>query len=183
MSESAGSRHAADDALLAARAAELGRAPDAGRRDGSVDMLVLRVAGQQVAVPVADVRAVRPPGPLAQVPGTDAVLAGLVGGHGEVLAVASLAGLLGLTSTVPAHEQWVAVLDHPTAPLGLLADDAVDIVTVGTAGGAEPADPGGLVASILRDGSLVLRTDAVLRDPRLTLTSAEPTKELPWHDA
>ena len=168
----------ADDVVLAERARALARPPEEAVPDDTVDLLVLTVGGQAVAVPVRDVSEVRPPGPLAEIPGSNGVLTGLAGHHGDVLAVASLAALLGLVAAVPEQEQWVAVLHHPTAPLGLLADAAVDIVPATRAEMTSPSEPDGLVAAVLPDGTVVLRTDALLRDPRLMLTPNHPTEEL-----
>jgi chemotaxis signal transduction protein len=174
-------RAAADElALLAARAAELARPLDTQQDDDTLDLLVLAVGAQRVAVAVEDVREVRPPGPVAQVPGSNAALAGVVGGRGEALAVATVAALLGLPPTEPLDEQWVIVLDHRTAPLGLLADTAEGIVTVGREELSAPTDPGGLTRALLRDGAVVLDTAAVLRDPRLSLASPISTEEPLW---
>lgn len=173
----------ADLALLAARAAELARPLDEHRGDETLDLLVVAVGSQQVALTLADVREVRPPGPVAQVPGSHGALAGVVGGHGDALVVAALADLLGLAATLPAHEQWVVVLHHRLAPLGLLADTALDIVTVGRGELSAPTDPGGLTSALLPGGAVVLDTAVLLRDPRLSLTPPDPTEEPPWHEA
>lgn len=162
--------------VLAARAAELSR-PAADQQEESLTVLVLEVCGQQVAVPVTDVREVQPPGHVAQLPGSSATLPGLTGGRGEPLAVASLSALLGLTSAVPHEQQWVAVLEHPTAPLGLLADALVDVVPLPRTSLTPPTDPGGLVSALVRDGPIVLSADALLRDPRLSFDPPTPAEE------
>lgn len=163
-------------ATLQARAVELAR-PVQEAQDGQLTLLVLEVGGQQVALPVDQLREVRPPSPVTTVPGSNAVLAGLVGGRGAGLAAVSLAGLLGRVAAVPQDEQWVAVLDHPTTPLGLLADAAIDIVSVDGDALSLPAGAGELVAAIVPGGALLLAAAAVLRDPRLSLDPLDPTKE------
>lgn len=169
-----------DGVLLAARAAELAR-PLAERQDGdTVDLLVVTAGGQQVAIPIGSVREVLPPGPVAQLPGSPGALTGLVGGHGDALAVAALAALLGLPGSVPPDQQWVIVLDHASAPLGLLADTTVDIVTVSRQELSAPAESGGLVNALLPGGDLVLDPAVLLRDPRLSLMPPDPTKEPSW---
>lgn len=164
------------------RAAELARPLHAQSAAGTLDLLVVAVGGQQVAVPLHDVREVRPPGPTARVPGSSGVLTGVVGGYSDALAVAPLAALLGLPVAVTGAEQWVIVLDHPTAPLGLLADAALDVVTVGQEELSAPTDPGGLTRALLPGGAVVLDTAALLRDPRLSLPLHDQTEEPPWHD-
>lgn len=174
MSATAAAREAA---TLHARAVELARPLDDDAQDGRLALLVLEVGGQQVALPVADLREVRPPSPVTPVPGGSSVLAGLVGGRGAGLAAVSLAALLGRSAAVALDEQWVAVLDHPTAPLGLLADAAVDIVTVDSSTLSLPTGAGELVTALLPGGALLLDAAALLRDPRLSLDPLDPTKE------
>lgn len=167
-------------AVLAARAAELAR-PLQDEQDGStVELVLVALEGQQVAIPLRDVREVRPPGPVAQVPGSSVALAGVVAGHGEALAVASLASLLELPSALPSDEQWLVVLDHRTAPLGLLVDAVLDILAADPAELALPSDAHGLITAALPDGAVLLDASAVLRDPRLFLTPPESTKEPSW---
>lgn len=169
---------AADGAsLLAARAAALGRPLETERDGEAVDLLVLTVGGQHVAIRVEDLREVRPPGPLTRVPGTGAALVGVLGGHGEPLAVAGLGRLLGLTPAVGVHQQWVAVLEDPVAPLGLLADTADDVVTVAGSDLVAPAESGGLVAAVAPGGVFLLDTAALLRNARLFLHPPDPTEE------
>lgn len=167
--------------LLLARAVELARpvADDAG--DRTVDLLVLRVGDQRVAVPLEGVREVRPPSPLARLPGCTDVLVGLVGGSGEALAVAALAGLLAIPGAAPPDRQWVAVLHHPPAPLGLLADTADDILTVGRDELSAPPESHALVTALAPDGTFVLDLVALLRDSRLSLHAHHPTQEHSWH--
>lgn len=167
-------------AVLAVRAAELARPLDGEQETDTLELLLVTAGAQQVAIPVQDVREVRPPGPVAQVPGSTGALVGVVGGHGEPLAVASLTALLGLPLTLLAAEQWLLVLDHPRAPLGLLADAALDVVRVGQAELSAPTDPGGLTRALLPGGAVVLDTVALLRDPRLSIPVPDQTEESPW---
>lgn len=166
-------------AQLALRAAALAQ-PVEHRQDGSLDLLLLSVADQQVAVPIGDLREVRPPERVTPVPGSSALLPGLLGGPGGGLAAVSLAALLGLDGALPADQQWSAVLDDPRSPVGLLADQALDITTAHPDELIPTSAGGGLVAALLPSGALVLATAEVLRDPRLSLDPLDPldpTKE------
>lgn len=169
--------------LLARRARELARPLDDQQDRSTLDLLLVAVGEQQVALAVQDVREVRPPGTVSQVPGGEGPLVGLAGGHGDALAVAALSHLLALPDTGPADEQWVVVLDHSTAPLGLLVDAAVDIVTVEQTELRPPSEPGVLIRALLPQGALVLDTSALLRDPRLSLRPPDPTEEPLWPHA
>lgn len=168
--------------LLAARATALARPVDELQDQDALELLLLAVGQQRVALPVEAVLEVRTPGPVAQVPGSNGVLVGLVSEHGDPLAVASLDALLELPSSARPEDQWVVVLDHPTALLGLLVDLAVDIITVQHNALTVPAQPDGLVRALLPDGTLLLEAAALLRDPRLSLTPSHPMKEATWHD-
>jgi chemotaxis signal transduction protein len=75
------------------------------------------------------------------------------------------------------------VLDHPSAPLGLLVDAALDIVSVHETELLPPSDPGVLIRALLPEGALVLDTSALLRDPRLSLRPSDPTEEPSWPHA
>jgi chemotaxis signal transduction protein len=175
-------RSAVDDQLLASRAAELAKPLEDEADGGTVDLLVLAVGDQQVAVRLQDVRAVRPPGPVTLVPRTGEALAGVVGGYGEVLPVAGLGTLLGLAPALPPDQQWVLVLDDPAAPLALLADAAVDIVAIRPADLSTPADSAALVTALLPDGTVVLDVPGVLSDPRVSFRPSHPTEEPSWRD-
>jgi chemotaxis signal transduction protein len=171
-----------DDQLLASRAVELAEPLEDEADAGTIDLLVLAVGDQQVAVRLQDVRAVRPPGPVTLVPRTGEALAGVVGGYGEVLPVAGLGALLGLAPALPPEQQWVVALDDPAAPLGVLADAAVDIIAVRPEDLSQPSDSASLVAALLPDGTVVLDAAGLLSDPRVSFPPPDPTEEPSWRD-
>lgn len=171
-------------AVLAARAADLARPLEQEHATDSVDVLLATVGGQQVALAVGSLREVRPPTPLAPVPGTSAVLVGIASGHAEALVVASLAALLGLSSAVASTEQWVVVLDDPTAPVGLLVDTADDVVSLDRQDLSPPPESSAVIAALARGGVLLLDIHALLGDPRLFLTARpDPMEVISWQDA
>jgi purine-binding chemotaxis protein CheW len=171
-------------ALLAARAADLARPLEHERATASVDVLLATVGGEQVAVQVEALREVRPPAPLAPVPGTSPALVGIAGGHAEALVVASLATLLGLACPAETAGQWVLVLDDPASPVGLLVDTADDVVSVDSQDLRSPPDSSALISAVAPGGVLLLDTPALLRDPRLSLSARpDPTEANSWQDA
>lgn len=180
----AGPPDTARTSVLDARTAALARPPAAGRARDCLDVLLVTVGTQALAVPVDALREVRPPAPLAPVPGGGAVLTGVTAGHAGALVVASLAPLLGLAAARPPAEQWVVVLDDREAPVGLLVDSADDISTFDRHDMTPAPESSLLTSSIASGGVPVLDPAAVLRDPRLFLRARpEPTEATPWHDA
>jgi chemotaxis signal transduction protein len=171
-----------DDQLLAGRAAELAKPLGDATDSGTIDLLVLAVGDHQVALRLQDLLAVRPPAPVTLVPRTGDALAGVVGGYGEVLPVADLGNLLGLAPALRPDQQWVVVLDDAAAPLGLLADLAVDIVTIRAVDLGTPTDSAALVTALLPDGTVVVDVAGVLSDPRVSATPPRTTEEPLWHE-
>lgn len=169
--------------LLEARAAELARPVTEESDSGSLEMLVVSVSGRQVGIPVEHLREVRTPGHVTRVPGSNGVLIGLVGGYGGALAAASLARMLGLPSAVRPDEQWVAVLDDRSSPLGLFVDTADGLLTVAAADLSRQPESGGLVMARAPGGTLVLDPAAVLSDSSAFCTPPRPRKGVPWDDA
>ena len=172
------------EARLDARASELARPDDDGDGGDPVDVLVVTVGGQPIALPVDALREVRAPTPFAPVPGPGGVLVGVIGGHGEALAVADLSALLGLAPARTPTGQWVVVLDDPVAAVGLLIDMADDIVSLDRQDLSPPPRDSVLIAAVADDGLLVLDAAALLADPRLFLAARlDPTEVTSWHDA
>lgn len=171
-------------ALLTARAADLARPLQHRRTGTSLELLLATLGDQRVALPAQALREVRPPTPLAPVPGTSEVLLGIAAGHAQALAVASLAALLGVASAAPSTVQWLLVLDDATAPVGLLVDSVDDVVSVDGQGLGPPPEGSALIAGLAPDGALVLDIPALLGDARLFLDARpEPTEADSWHHA
>jgi purine-binding chemotaxis protein CheW len=163
--------------VLSSRAAALARPLEESDTGEVLELVVLLVGDRRVALPVASLREVRPPGPVARIPGAHGALAGVVAGHGEALAVADLAAVLRQPARAAPDTQWLAVLAHPTAPLGLLVDSADDVVALPARELSSAPEPGGTVLGVAPDGLLVLDPAALLDDPRLFLSSPDTSEE------
>ena len=168
--------------LLEARAAELARPANEDSDGGSLDMLLVTISDRQIGIPVERLREVRTPGHVTRMPGSNGVLVGLVGGYGGAFAAASLAGLLGLPTSLRPEEQWVVVLDDRSAPLGLFVDAADGLLSVAAADLNRQPESGGLVMARAPGGTLVLDPTAILSDTRTFCTPPRPMKGLPWED-
>lgn len=169
--------------VLARRAAELSRPIQTKTDDDVLELLLVTVGAEQVALPLGHLREVLPASSVTRVPGANGTLTGLLGGHGDPLPVASLASLLGLGTRARPIDQWVVVLDDRSAPLGLLADSADDVVAVSASSLSAAPDSAGLVKGLAPGGVLVLDPTVVLGDGRLFLSLPRPMEEAPWDEA
>jgi purine-binding chemotaxis protein CheW len=125
----------------------------------------LTVAGEAYAVPVASVVEVVPLGEVTDVPGARAELLGVLNLRGQILAVADLAPILGLSRTVSADRTMVAeTAGRPAAFIMMVAESAgrqagfvVDEVSeIGELGDpTEPTDSPLLAGAALAGGELI----------------------------
>lgn len=166
-----------DSEILVARARALAQAhrPDSDQ-DGR-ELLVAALGATTLAFDVRDVRRVLPPAPLARIPAGDHVVVGLRNVSGELLAVADVAALLGLTSSSAPDVRWVVLLDGHGGPVGVMVDSVDDLV----ADTATPARPAagvmttGVVAETTANGHLLIDADALLLHPSLSVGRSEET--------
>ncbi len=114
-------RHVLED-----RARTLARAPEPDEvEDGATGMLVMRLAGERWAVPVASVKEIEDLDELTALPGIPDLWAGLVNLRGTVYPVLALARYLELGGTEAAEGAQVVVLAAAGMEVALLVD-AVD---------------------------------------------------------
>ncbi|HEX2026742.1 MAG TPA: chemotaxis protein CheW [Nitriliruptorales bacterium] len=160
---------------LERRARQLARRAAEPTPDGALQLLTFSAAGTTFGVESVGVREVQPVEHLARLPAGARPLVGLVATRGELLPVATLAGLFG-TGAQPQGRGWVVVVDDERAPLGLLADDVHGLIEVCAA--AVSAPPAGLltaaadlVRGVTADGVVVLDGPALLERPKLSLAT------------
>jgi twitching motility protein PilI len=112
-------------ALLAAIEARVHSArPDVARAAADVWLgLAFRVRGHWCVAPREDVREILPLPALTRVPGAKPWLLGVANVRGSILAVADLAGYLGLGGDVDSARARVLVFNSTQMPLGLLVDE------------------------------------------------------------
>lgn len=145
----------------------------------TVGILAIEVAdGHRYAVEIAHVRKIVRNQHLRRLPGGSGALLGVVPAHGDVVPVADLGALLGLcvpTLTRP----LIVVLDGGGPPLGLLVDNATEVVAWRTMDLRTARQPytegsGGSVRLGPHD-TVILDSATLLNDPRLFVIS--PTTE------
>jgi chemotaxis signal transduction protein len=167
--------------VLAGRAAKLARPQRHADEVEAVELLMLELGRESLAIEPRFVMRTSALPELTTVPGLDDVFLGVVNHGGEILPVIDLLALLGGGRTVDRPELLV-VLGERRAELGLAVDEA-EMQTVPR--WAESTS-GSLIAATILGNRSVLSGDALLRDPRLWPSgsiSADATREARIDDA
>lgn len=149
--------------ILGERARSLARPALAVADATSMEVLLLSVGGEQLAVDVRFVREVARLPELTRVPDVPAQFLGVVNFGSEVLPIVDLLALLGNRRTVDLP-RWMVVIGELRAELGLAVDEAESVVrirswveTTGTP----------LIRGVLDGHRSILAGDVLLADPRL----------------
>lgn len=155
--------------VLMERARALARAPEDDDSEGALLVLGFTVGDQRYAVEARWVREVVRAPVVSRVPWAPRAVVGVINVRGEVLAVADLGRLLGVTGTRTATS--AVILDGAGPPVALLVDDVDDIASIPAGSVIRPPDDGAASATPLTlfvgADSIVLDGHAVLTDTRL----------------
>src|SRR5258708_2892515 len=100
------------DAVFARRAESLAAAAPRAEED-SFEALVFAIDSEQYAFPGSQVREVRPLGLLSRLPGTPALIRGLINVRGRIVPVIDLRPLLGMPSDEPRPLMSVVLVSVP----------------------------------------------------------------------
>jgi purine-binding chemotaxis protein CheW len=138
------------------------------------------VRGQELALPIDDVRETLPIQPITRVILTPPCLAGVFSLRGDIVPAIDLAILLGMPRTELGAESRIVVVDHDAGTAGLVVDRLRDLRTLELEGGTLEPPPANLapeVAQLLR-GIVATPTGTVrVLDARAVIT-AEPLRAL-----
>jgi purine-binding chemotaxis protein CheW len=93
-------------------------------------LLVLQIASRLIALPAESVVEIVPMAALSRLPGQPAVLEGFLNLRGAAMPVVRLSRLLDLAESEPGLYTPLAVLHTPSADFAVLADKALEIVSV-----------------------------------------------------
>ena len=115
----------------------------------------VRVAGEDYALPVADVLEIAEFGEIAPVPGATAAVLGIRNLRGQVLPVVDLAGVLGLAPT--AAPERIVIADEGGRRAGLAVDAVAGVEQLPAA--TEDAESPHLKGAALAAGGLVGMVD------------------------
>jgi purine-binding chemotaxis protein CheW len=144
------------------------------------------VRGQELALPIAEVRETLPIQPITRVILTPPCLAGVFSLRGDIVPAIDLAILLGLPRTEIGAESRIVVIEHSAGTAGLIVDRLRDLRTIELAegGGLEPP-PASLapqVAQLLRGVAATPTGTVRVLDARAVIT-AEPLRAIAGGDA
>lgn len=144
---------------------------------GPLRLVCFDVRGQELALPIADVRETLPIQPITRVVLTPPCLAGVFSLRGDIVPVIDLAVLLGLPRTQVRDDSRIVILKNAGDPAGLVVDRLRDLRTL--EGALEPP-PGNLAPAVaqLLLGVAVTPTGTVrVLDARAIIT-AEPLRAI-----
>lgn len=153
-----------------------------GADGGPLRLVCFELRGQELALPIADVRETLPVPPITRVFLVPACLAGVFSLRGDIVPVIDLGILLGLPTTAASDDSKIVVVDHAAGVVGIVVDKLRDLRSV--EGPLDPA-PANLAAEVaaLFLGVVATPTGSVrVLDARAVIT-VEPLRALAQHDA
>ncbi len=107
-----------------------------GADGGPLRLVCFELRGQELALPIADVRETLPVPPITRVFLVPACLAGVFSLRGDIVPVIDLGILLGLPATAASDDSKIVVVDHAAGVVGIVVDKLRDLRTV-----EAPLDP------------------------------------------
>jgi purine-binding chemotaxis protein CheW len=169
------------DGVFARRAESLAAAAPRAEQD-TFEALVFAIESERYAFPGSQVREVRPLGFLSRLPGTPALIRGLINVRGRIVPVIDLRPLLGLPSDEQQPHMSVVLVSAPGGDVGVLATDrptvrllrSTDLMQPppGTLAGLDPSCSRGITPDLV----VVLDAERLLADSRLVVQhDAHPT--------
>jgi len=143
----------------------------------SLRLVCFELRGQELALPIGDVRETLPVQPVTRVFLTPACLAGVFSLRGEIVPVIDLGVLLGMPRTEVGEESKIVVVEHAAGTAGVIVDRLRDLRTI--EGALEPP-PNNLpveVATLLAGVAATSTGTVRVLDAKAVLT-AEPLREI-----
>ena len=144
---------------------------------GGLRLVCFELRGQELALPIGDVRETLPLQPITNVFLTPPCLAGVFSLRGDILPVIDLAVLLGLPATVPGDDSRIVVIDHARGSAGIVVDRLRDLRTIDTELEPPPSSLSSELQLLLR-GVAATSTGTVRVLDASAILSAEPLRAL-----
>lgn len=144
---------------------------------GSLRLVCFELRGQELALPIADVRETLPVPPITRVFLVPACVAGVFSLRGDIVPVLDLGVLLGLPATAIGDDSKIVVVDHAAGVAGVVVDRLRDLRTVEDPLDAPPANLAAEVAGLLLGVAATSTGSVRVLDARAVLT-AQPLRLL-----
>jgi len=159
--------------ILERRASALAAPPkETALPAGLLQLVVFSLRGQRYGVEDGHVLGVARLERLSPVPGAPSGIAGITMFLGDLLPVADLCVLLGISPSTPGEYNSLLILADDGLQLGIMVEEFNDMATAG-AGEVKPVSPAaagdgtGLIRGVTPDGTIVINTQALLAHPDL----------------
>lgn len=143
---------------------------DARQGTENLRLVCFELRGQELALPIGDVRETLPIQPVTRVFLTPPALAGVFSLRGEIVAVIDLGVLLGLPRTEVGDESKIVVVEHEAGTAGIIVDRLRDLRTIDGALDDPPANIAPEVASLLQGVAATSSGTVRVLDARAVLT-------------
>ncbi len=149
------------------------------RRAGSetLRLVCFELRGQELALPIGDVRETLPVQPVTRVFLSPACLAGVFSLRGEIVPVIDLGVLLGLARTEVGEDSKIVVVEHAAGTAGVIVDRLRDLRTLDQALEPAPTNLPAEVAALLLGIAATTTGSVRVLDARAVLT-AEPLRAI-----
>jgi len=144
---------------------------------GGLRLVCFELRGQELALPIGDVRETLPVHPITHVFLSPACLAGVFSLRGEIVAVIDLAVLLGLPRTEIGDDSRIVVVDHKDGTAGIVVDRLRDLRTIDGDLDRPPPNVPANVANLLVGVAATPTGTVRVLDAHAILT-AEPLREI-----
>lgn len=123
---------------------------DARQGTENLRLVCFELRGQELALPIGDVRETLPVQPVTRVFLTPPSLAGVFSLRGEIVPVIDLGVLLGLPRTEIGEDSKIVVVEHEAGTAGIIVDRLRDLRTLEGALDLPPSNVSPDVAALLR---------------------------------
>lgn len=148
-----------------------------GAPGGPLRLVCFELRGQELALPIAEVRETLPVPPITRVFLVPMCLAGVFSLRGDIVPVLDLGVLLGFPATTSGDDSKIVVVDHAAGVAGIVVDRLRDLRTVEGPLDPPPANLAAEVATLML-GVVATPTGSVrVLDARAILT-APPLRAL-----
>ncbi len=149
------------------------------RRTGSetLRLVCFELRGQELALPIGDVRETLPVQPVTRVFLSPACVAGVFSLRGEIVPVIDLGVLLGLARTEVGEDSKIVVVEHAAGTAGVIVDRLRDLRTIDQALEPAPSNLAPEVAGLLLGVAATTTGTVRVLDARAVLT-AEPLRAI-----